>query len=56
MIYKTTYNADNRGCKGPAELPHPQGVVADHFLDAVVEAVDAEGPGYGDALEEDEKE
>jgi hypothetical protein len=50
------YEADGRGGDDPGELPEEEGIVADHVLDAVVEAVDAERPRDGDALEEDEEE
>lgn len=53
---QVTYNANSRRKSDPAELPPDGGVVADHFLDAVVEAVDTERPRDGDALEEYQEE
>lgn len=47
----------NAGCRDdPAELPPSYGVVADHVLDAIIEAAYAEGPRDGDALEEDQEQ
>lgn len=51
-----SYKADSRGGDDPGELPEEEWIVADHVLDAVVEAVDAERPWDGDALEEDQEE
>lgn len=51
-----THNADSRRKSDPAELPPDGRVVANHLLDAIVEAVHAEGPGYGDAFEEDQEQ
>lgn len=50
------YEADERSRDDPAELPPSDGIVTDHVLDAVVEAAHAEGPGDGNALEEDEEQ
>lgn len=49
-------NADSRRKSDPAELPPDGRVVANHLLDAVVETVHTESPGYGDALEEDQEQ
>lgn len=51
-----THNADSRRESNPAQLPPNGRVVANHLVDAVIEAVDAKRPGYGDTLEEDEKQ
>lgn len=52
----TTHDAYRWGGNDPAELPPSDGIVADHFLDAIVETIDAEAPADGDALEEDEEQ
>ena len=51
-----TYDANRGRGDDPAELPPVDRIVADHVAYAVVEAIDAEGPADGDALEEDEEE
>ena len=52
---KTMSNrADERREDGPADLEPARRVEAEHVPEAVVEAADAEDPGHGDALEEDD--
>lgn len=55
-IMKVTYNT-NGWCKSnPAELPPNSGIIANHLLDAIVETVHSERPGYRNALEEDQEQ
>lgn len=51
-----SYNANSRRESNPAELPPDSRVVANHFLNAVVEAIHTESPGDGHTFEEDEEQ
>lgn len=49
-------DTDSRRKSDPAELPPDGRVIANHLLDAIVEAVHAKRPGYGDTFEEDQEQ
>lgn len=49
-----TYDADEWSGDNPAKFKPASGIVANHILDAIKEAVHSKTPWYGDALEENE--
>lgn len=51
-----TYNTNSRREANPAKLPPNSRIVANHFLDAIIEPVHPKGPRDGDTFEEDQEQ